>query len=267
MEPMSTPEQRHNHNPLTDEELDAVLFAADREILDYVRHTSNPTDLFRAIMAIDANYASHHLSSECPQPASISRQNHAITIIMTRNLAHDIDHDLDLARELASDIAHTGTQNNDIDLAHILDLALDHTRALARILRRKDADARDLARAFGMVCRLAASLDRERDRARDIKRVRDRAYVFDIARSLPADQVRELLDHLYAIQVYAWDADLSLLDLHDLDVLNGVIWTTGTTWPPGLLVEIYKRSHEIGLGIYKVHGKSSESDCIELAPA
>jgi len=72
------------------------------------------------------------------------------------------------------------------------------------------------------------------------------------------------LDQLAAVQVDASGADLSEADLPDLDVLDGVIWTPETTWPPGVRERVRQRSRPIGPGIYQVCG-GSERDPAGLA--
>jgi hypothetical protein len=72
------------------------------------------------------------------------------------------------------------------------------------------------------------------------------------------------LDQLAAVQVDASGADLSEVDLPDLDVLDGVIWTPETTWPPGVAHGVRSRSREIRPGVYQVCS-GSERDPSKLA--
>jgi hypothetical protein len=72
------------------------------------------------------------------------------------------------------------------------------------------------------------------------------------------------LDQLAAVQVDASGADLSEADLPNLDVLDGVIWTPETTWPPGVRERVRQRSRPIGPGVYQVCG-GSERDPAGLA--
>jgi hypothetical protein len=68
---------------------------------------------------------------------------------------------------------------------------------------------------------------------------------------------------LYAGEVDASGADLSALDLADMSVLEGVVWTEETTWPDGIREQVQSRSLEIRPGVYRVHG-GSERDPSEL---
>ena len=51
-------------------------------------------------------------------------------------------------------------------------------------------------------------------------------------------------------------ADLSGLDLADVSVLEGVVWTEETTWPPGIRGEVQAQSEVIREGVYQVRGGS-----------
>jgi hypothetical protein len=108
-----------------------------------------------------------------------------------------------------------------------------------------------------------------RARTRSLGRGRARARARDLARDLNGqlqgaiDWAQELFGRLHAGEVDASGADLSALDLADLSVLEGVVWTEGTTWPPGLRIKVLLRSHEIRPGVYRVHG-GSERDPSEL---
>jgi hypothetical protein len=58
-------------------------------------------------------------------------------------------------------------------------------------------------------------------------------------------------------------ADLSSEDFSDLDVLEDVIWTRETTWPPGVAGRLLRRSREIRPGVYQVRGHG-ERDPLSL---
>lgn len=64
---------------------------------------------------------------------------------------------------------------------------------------------------------------------------------------------------LALIEVDASGADLSRADFRDLDVLEGVIWTAETIWPPGVAGPIRDRSAEIRPGVFQVRGGSERN--------
>jgi hypothetical protein len=82
-------------------------------------------------------------------------------------------------------------------------------------------------------------------------------YLSDIFRKLDVqswiDIARALTDRLDALQVNASDADLSDLEIGQLDSLDGVIWTRGTAWPAGIAAQVEAHSEEIRPGVYQVH--------------
>lgn len=57
---------------------------------------------------------------------------------------------------------------------------------------------------------------------------------------------------LAAVEIDASGADLSTTDVSDLQMLEGVIWTDATTWPPGTTEVIRAHSDAIGEGVYQV---------------
>ena len=61
-----------------------------------------------------------------------------------------------------------------------------------------------------------------------------------------------LLSLLANLTVDASGVDLSRARVDDLDALEGVIWTTDTTWPPQLADRIRAQSKEIREGVYQV---------------
>lgn len=70
--------------------------------------------------------------------------------------------------------------------------------------------------------------------------------------------------YLATIEIDASGADLSAADVPDLTVLEGVIWTEETTWPPRMEGEVRSCSDVIGEGIYRVRN-GSERDPVSLA--
>jgi hypothetical protein len=93
-------------------------------------------------------------------------------------------------------------------------------------------------------------VERALDRVRDIDRARDRARALD--------------DELRTRHVDASGVDLSDVTIEDMDVLDGVIWSSQTTWPPGLRDQVRMCSREIGAGIYQVE-RGNDPDRFALA--
>jgi len=173
----------------------------------------------------------------------------ALACDLTRALlqARDVTRDLMRARDLTRAVASGPTleAGRVIDLDRAVDLAgaLAGDLGLARglSLTRDFADARDLARG------------RARDRATDLARGLHEA----------AGWAEELVGRSHEGEVDASGADLSALDLTDISVLAGVVWTEETAWPPGIAAQVRARSREIRPRVYRVCG-GSERDPSEL---
>ena len=70
------------------------------------------------------------------------------------------------------------------------------------------------------------------------------------------------------IQVNASDTDLSAVPLPDLDVLMGVLWTVGTSWPSDVAERVLAWSREVRPGVYQVRGNGLDlSDLAKVSPA
>ncbi|MGH3224853.1 MAG: hypothetical protein ACRDPY_40275 [Streptosporangiaceae bacterium] len=84
-----------------------------------------------------------------------------------------------------------------------------------------------------------------------------------MSEAIPKLAIRIPLEELAAIQVDASGADLSTANFPDLDLLDGIIWTLETTWPPEVANGVRSRSRQIGPGVYQVRG-GSERDPLDL---
>ena len=163
---------------------------------------------------------------------------------------------LNLARDLARDPV---TRDRDRDRA-TRDRDLARLRVVARacgLARDLDLDldraTLDLDRAWATLDHARAPLDRARKLARDL--------IFEIQNALR--YARDLARRFEAVEVDASGADLSALDITNIWVLEGVVWTEETTWPPGVREQVQSRSREIRPGVYKVQG-GSERDPSQL---
>jgi hypothetical protein len=133
---------------------------------------------------------------------------------LARDLASDLDRTLDLARDLAQYLETYRPRPREGDDARASDIALN----------------RDLARELTRIVDLAVALGRTLARARD--RARTRA---------PSE-------------IDAAGADLSRANFSDLSLIEGVIWTRETIWPPGVAEQVERLSEEIAPGVYRVRG-------------
>lgn len=62
-----------------------------------------------------------------------------------------------------------------------------------------------------------------------------------------------LIGRLHAAEVDASGVDVSAIDLADMSVLEGVVWTEETTWPDGVREQVQPpQSDEIRPGVYQV---------------
>ena len=172
----------------------------------------------------------------------------AIRILKARALDHEI--------ACARDIVGAGG------------LSLDHARAsdLAGMLTRASALAASLDRAL-----LARALAHNRDLARSltgaIASLRPSAIDIsrDLASMLPglfdsaSNTVGDIANDIDDIPIDVSGMDLSHLGLRQyLDILDGVVWSDDTRWPPGGASLVATRSEEIRPGIYQVGGDSEQ---------
>ncbi len=182
-----------------------------------------------------------------------------------RALALDLDRIFDLGRALDQAL------NLDQALDRALGLVRDHVRALDRARGR----VLDLDRALALD--LDRALDRARERVVDHVRTAELVHYFgrDLARAhdLGSDldgQLRaagdcaiEVVVLLHRVAVDVSGTDLSGLALTDISVLEDVVWTEETIWPPGVRDQVRLRSREIRAGVYQVCG-GSERKSAEL---
>ena len=105
---------------------------------------------------------------------------------------------------------------------------------------------------------IASELARPNDRARAIELTRDlaRALTRANARAIASDlaKARDRARAVALSEIDASGADLSRGDFSDLSLLEGVIWTRETVWPPGIAEQVERRSEKIAPDVYRVRG-------------
>ena len=283
---------------MTDEQLDQLLTAANSELLEHIEATANPTQVLSAITRGDrqdhpagpGGPPTSHDPGLSPAAAMISHRIRARSLVLDLDLAYDrasdltLTLDLDLARASERDLARAS--DRDLTLASARTSALALTRALtsarasARNLTyglledaRTSAHASDLLAALGLASILARGLNSVRDLARDLTRALTLDRALDRAREIDLNldpgselrvlraRAREIAEPLNELQVDASDADLSDVEIRQLDPLDGVIWTRGTTWPADVAAQVEAHSEEIRPGVYQVRlGNTRDRD-------
>ena len=261
---------------MTDEQLDQLLAAANSELLEHIEATTDPGHVLNAIMtrggrqdrpAGPGGPPASHDPGQSPAAAMISFRIHARALAIdlgrgpARMLASALADDLARAsrsawaladRALANDLARAS------DLAGILAGDLDDPRDLVRALVRVLADdLGGLTYNEAVIARyvmqglpdsaIAARLGLKR---RAIEKHLAQIFTkMNVSRRGIADALTDRLD---ALQVDASDADLSGLDIRQLDSLEGVIWTRGTAWPADVAARVEAHSEVIRPGVYQV---------------
>ncbi len=134
-------------------------------------------------------------------------------------------------------------------------LAHDLARGLIRGLASSLGDTLNNARISAV--QLASDLVRNPDLDPGTARARV-SGIKDIL-AVERDSVRDLDRALGSQQIDASGADLSAITIEDLDVLDGVIWTGQTTWPPSITDQVRACSREIRPGVYQV-GQGNDPD-------
>lgn len=174
-------------------------------------------------------------------------------------LVHDPDRIFDLDRDLARARGRVRDLDRILALESVLALSFYSVLDLESVLGRCRGLASDLDRALGRFRGLARDLDLELDfnGARDYVRVgdldrdlvRDLAHGFEVAVSI----ARRVQEGLRAREVDASGSDLSGMgEISDIELLDRVVWTRQTIWPPGIVSLVEAHSEKIGDGVYKV---------------
>ncbi|GAA1264249.1 hypothetical protein GCM10009677_15090 [Sphaerisporangium rubeum] len=149
-----------------------------------------------------------------------------------------------------------------------LNWAVDLTRAV-RLVWRIATDVAGLLGGAGDVVGAAYLLPAWKQilsLVYSLERELARAYPYDLTEELIGDVVRDLIQDVAAIEVDASGLDLHHLDLHEVEVVAGVLWTADTVWPPGITDQVRERSREVAPGTFRVCGRGTEHQ-IEDHPA
>ncbi|GLY80210.1 hypothetical protein [Actinoallomurus iriomotensis] len=290
-----TDDPREPQDELTDEELDEALAAGHADLLEQVRMGDIPISALTALMgATDDDEPARNRRERPPaRPAApgdpdpvtlITRRARCLSHIRAVDQARSSLDALRNAQDLIEMIRGDRPAAREVVLGVVDDLALvphldpSYLRELAEILRAGDIGDVDRARAwvyardFAKVLRTIVfrDLDTVRSSARlfgryfsldlgvDVRDPRDRPRRAEIAREL--ESVRERALYLCPREVNAAGADLSGLQVTDLDDLVGVVWDRETRWPPGLRERVAAYSEEIASGVYRVVPYGPERD-------
>ena len=283
---MSSSDGGTRHGKMTDTQLDQLLAATNRELLEYIEATAEPGQVLTKIMALSAQEPHNPGATTTPSASHESSETLAAAMlggrISARDLARELDRtcalarandltrarDLDRTCALANDLTRTRdldrTRNLAFALASALDLDLASASDLDLILIRASAfdRTRNLARASDLARDLDRALTLARDLAGDLAHTRDLDSALDLAR----DRAGGLVSDLDAQHVDASDADLSGMEIRQLDLLNGIVWTRQTLWPPAIAAQVEAHSAEIRPGTYQVRlGDTQDRDPLALA--
>jgi hypothetical protein len=254
---------------LTDAQLDRLLGAANEELLAFVESAADPRRTLTAILALNTSAPTDGSSITAGGPVT------AAQVILLRSRVHRLGRALDLGgaidlvrdldRALRLDLDHILAVSMRIGLDRVQFLARDLDHHLVRALDRAStfADAFEDTRFFDPALDLVRTLDGALAHVRTLRHERsDRKQVGVLDRRLvralshhldrALDLVRALIRGIGAQPVDASGADLSGVEIDDLDVLNGVIWTGQTIWPPGVREQVRDNSEEIRPGVYQV---------------
>jgi hypothetical protein len=297
---------------LSDSELDAVLSAADGELLEYLRATAAPGTGLLTIMqtdhsltAPDGTASRDDLPAPLPGRAACGQDSRLPAfIIEMRSIAGSFARDLCQAIDAADLLMNARARKspsgrcssggyvrepywNDCSMRsadappavvlRALVEALSDTRRGASAMDRASAgwiadipELDDFCKALddfcraveGIICRaVEVKISAERDGPRAGTPAQELGS--ELSYELPVLSRLIPIRWLADVPVDASGADLSRVDIGDPGVLDGVIWTSATVWPPGAAGQVRARSQEIRPGVFQVRG-GSKRDLSEL---
>ena len=286
---LTSNDETSNYGEVTDQELNLLLTATNQEPPEHIQAAADPDRTLTSITAMDTPASGHEASPALAALViSMRSKAHNLDRALDQTLARALDrtaasiHAIARALPRSSDrprgrLARGLAKARDRALDSASDLALtfarDSARELATALDRHLAVARELATALDSTAVLerTAVLDLARDlifvldRASDSARALDRDLARDLARARALDRdlnrditrasdlARDLNRDLQAQRVDASGADLSDLEIGNVDVLDGVIWTHETLWPSvAIKGQVEAQSEEVHPGVYQV---------------
>lgn len=223
---------------MTDAQLDEFLATGNRELLDRLEATTNTNQLLTDLLRLGDG---EQRPAEPPAPARRHDPDKPSAREMIRKRT--------LAAELANELGRALALARALDRAFALDRALALARALARaraLDRGFDLAALNLSLDLAFDC--AQSFDHALDHARARVYARELVTLLDRALSLAGKAALTLR----AEEVDASGADLSDVEVGDIETLDGVVWTRETIWPAGIVGQVEAHSVEIGDGVYRV---------------
>ena len=201
-------DQPSDHGGMTDEELDQLLAAANRELLEHIQRVADPDAPLTAIMALNARDRGDETSAAVQAIAIRARAAHVVDIVARARAnalvlalasildrAHDNASTLVLVLALASDLASGLDSASDLNFvrSRALALALDIEGALAN--NSDDlARSRALARALDHALRCDHNYGRAHDLANDLVRDLDRARARTLTRASAHDLASDVSD-------------------------------------------------------------------------
>lgn len=250
---MTSPGDADRADSMTDGQLDALLGAANDELLEHVQATADPSRALVAIMVQGTRPGSRHDANAGRAASLIAARLHATALTRVLFRARDLARELDSGTHFDDDGYLAETRGP--KLARQLDAASNLAHELARDL--DSSQARRLALDLFAARCLALNLDGNFPGARE----RTSALTCYIDRHL--SHIRAFAQALMEQSPDVSGADLSDLDIREVGVLDRVVWTAQTTWPPGIAGRVREHSRETRDGVYQVRiGRSPDRDTI-----
>lgn len=258
---MTDATDRDRHPDLSDDRLDALLAAADSELLSYLQAQTKPTALWGALLTPrhDHTRSGHRLEEPSAQSCDLHALRHLEHRIQAYQVVHVLVRDVDFVRDadraLGRALGHVRVRDSGRALGRVLVRDVDRARARAHVLDRDldDVRVRDLIRDLDRALDLVRRLDHALRHAHIRGLVRRVGYVLDLA----LDRARALDRAFVTGRLSVAGMDMSGLDIEVADgpALAGVCWDDATTWPAEVAGMIRAQSVELAPGEYQVRNR------------